>query len=136
MHTLRLDNGGELTGQLFLKWLSDNGIKSETSAPHTRVQNGVSERANRTTMEGARCLLHAKHLPNELWGEAIACTLYTLNRVSTKAAPNTPFQNGYGSKPNLSNLRIFGSTAYIHVPKAEQRKLESKSVKCFFRILY
>ena len=83
-------------------------------------------------MEGARCLIHAKNIPLELWGEAIACAVYTLNRVSTKTAPNTRYQNWFGSKPDVSNLRIFGSTAYIHVPKAERRKLDSKSITCFF----
>ncbi len=68
----------------------------------------------------------------ELWGEAIACAVYTLNRVSTKTAPNTPYQNWFGTKPDVSNLRIFGSTAYIHVPKAERMKLDSKSITCSF----
>jgi transposase InsO family protein len=132
VHTLRADNGGEFTGQTFRAWMSEKGIRAETSAPHTPEQNGVSERANRTIVEGVRCLLHAKHLPLYLWGEAISCTVYTLNRVITKAAPNTPYQNWYGNKPDVSNLRIFGSTAYIHVPKAERKKLDSESQKCYF----
>ena len=132
IHTLRSDNGGEFTSQSFQEWMSERGIRAETSAPHTPEQNGVSERANRTIVEGARCLLHAKHLPLELWGEAISCAVYTLNRVTSKATPNTPFQSWYGTKPNVSNLRIFGSTAYIHIPKAERRKLDSKSLKCYF----
>ncbi len=132
IHTLRTDNGGEYTGHSFRAWLSEQGIRYETSAPHTPEQNGVSERANRTIVEGARSLLHAKHLPLELWGEAISCAVYVLNRVTSKAAPNTPFQNWYGTKPDVSNLRIFGSTAYIHVPKIERRKLDSKSLRCYF----
>ena len=35
-------------------------------------------------------------------------------------------------KPDVSHLRIFGTIAYIHIPKAERRKLESKSLKCYF----
>ena len=58
--------------------------------------------------------------------------MYVLNRVISKTSPVTPYQNWYGSKPNLSHLRIFGSIAFIHVPKAERRKLDSKSLKCFF----
>jgi transposase InsO family protein len=132
-HTLRADNGGEFNGHEFREWLSTNGIRLETSAPaHTPEQNGVSERANRTIMEGVRCLIHAKSIPLELWGEAIACAVYTLNRVSTKTVPNTPYQNWFGSKPDVSNLRIFGSTAFIHVPKLERRKLDSKSITCLF----
>lgn len=36
------------------------------------------------------------------------------------------------TKPNVSHLRIFETIAYIHIPKAERRKLDSKSLKCFF----
>lgn len=32
-------------------------------------------------MEGAPCLIHANDVPLELWGEAIAYTVYTFNRV-------------------------------------------------------
>jgi hypothetical protein len=68
----------------------------------------------------------------ELWGKAIACAVYSLNRVSNSTSPLTPYENWYGKKPDISHLRIFGSTAFIHIPKAERRKLESKSFKCYF----
>jgi hypothetical protein len=29
----------------------------------------------------------------------------------------TPYEAFYGAKPDVSNLRIFGSLAYIHIPK-------------------
>ena len=132
IHTLRADNGGEFINNSFQQWLLDKGIRLETSAPHTPEQNGVSERANRTIVEGARSLLHAKRLPLELWAEAVSCTVYTLNRVSSKVSPTTPYRVWYGSKPDVSHLRIFGSTAFIHIPKAERRKLDSKSIKCYF----
>lgn len=81
IHTLWSDNGGEFTSHSFKNWLSSKGIRFESSAPHTPEQNGVSERANQTVVEACRCLLHAKHLPLELWGEAVANAVYTLNRV-------------------------------------------------------
>ena len=132
MHTLRADNGGEFVNQSLKTWLSDRAIKIETSAPYSPEQNGVSERANRTIMEGGRSLIYAKHLPLELWGEAIACAVYSLNRVCNSTSPLTPYENWYGKKPDISHLRIFGSTAFIHVPKIERHKLESKSFKCYF----
>jgi hypothetical protein len=122
VHTMRADNGGEFTGHIFRAWLSTNSIRLETSASHTPEQNGVSERANRTIMEGARCLIHAKDVHLELWGEAIAFTVYTLNRVSTKTAPFTAYKNWFGTKPDIYNLRIFGSVAR---PYAQSRKEET-----------
>lgn len=58
--------------------------------------------------------------------------MYTLNRVSNSTSEVTPYQSWHGTKPDVSHLRIFGSIAFIHVPKAERRKLDSKSLKCIF----
>ena len=35
-----------------------------------------------------------------------------------------------GEKPDVSHLRVFGSTAYAHLPKNEQHKLDPKARKC------
>ena len=35
----------------------------------------------------------------------------------------------FGKKPNLGHLRMFGSIAYVHVPKENQRKLDAKAEK-------
>ena len=36
----------------------------------------------------------------------------------------------FGRKPNLRHLRVFGSIAYVHVPKDKRRKLDAKAEKC------
>jgi hypothetical protein len=87
----------KFTGHIFSAWLSRSSIRLETSTTYSPKQNGVSEKANRTIMEGARCLIYAKNIPLELWGEAIAYTVYTPSRVSTKTAPFTPYQNWFGT---------------------------------------
>ena len=42
----------------------------------------------------------------------------------------TPHQTLYGQKPCVGHLRVFGCTAFIHVPKDERGKLDSKTRKC------
>ena len=37
-----------------------------------------------------------------------------------------------GIKPTVAHLKIFGSTAYMHVPKEKRQKLDDKSSKCIF----
>ncbi|KAA0032243.1 integrase [Cucumis melo var. makuwa] len=39
-------------------------------------------------MEMARSMLKAKNLPNEFWGDVVACTVYILNRAPTKSIPD------------------------------------------------
>lgn len=154
VRTLRTDNGGEYGSSEFSAWLARKGIRHETSAPHTPQQDGVSERAVRTVTEGARSCIHDRvfqsetwsggvtmetneilkdsRLPTYLWGEAAAYTVYTLNRVLCKASTVTPYEKWHNKKPNVSHLRTFGAIAYVHVPKAERKKLEPKSVRCIF----
>lgn len=79
--------------------MSKRGIRAETSEQHTPVRNGAYERTNKTIVEGALYLLQINYLP--LDQEAISVAVHTLNRVITKTAPNTPFQNEYGFKKNL-----------------------------------
>lgn len=42
---------------------------------------------------------------------------------------STPYEAWTGKKPNLSHTRIFGSTAYAHIPKIQRKKLDPKSRK-------
>jgi Reverse transcriptase (RNA-dependent DNA polymerase) len=49
---------------------------------------------------------------------------YLKNRSPTRAVATTSYELWYGSRPNLSHLKIIGSTAYIHVPKEKRIKLD------------
>ena len=129
--TLRSDNGGEYTSTEFTSFLTKEGIKHELTIPHTPQQNGVAERLNRTLIEGVRTMLADSKLPHRFWAEALSTAVYLRNRSPTKALEGvTPYEAWSGTKPNVSSLRVFGCSAYAHVPKAERRKLDSKTRKC------
>ena len=129
--TLRTDNGGEYTSAEFDLYLTKEGIKHELTIPHTPQQNGVAERLNRTLVEGVRTMLADSKLPHRFWAEALSTAAYLRNRSPTKALEGiTPFEAWSGTKPDVSSLRIFGCSTYAHVPKAERRKLDSKTRKC------
>ena len=133
INTLRTDNGGEYVGSSFEEWLKTKGIRHETTVPKTPQQNGVSERQNRTVIESARSMLHFANQPTELWAEATNCAVYVLNRVVAKGLDGkTPYEIWKGRKPNLSHLRIFGCTAYAHIPHDERAKFDPKAIKCCF----
>lgn len=103
----------------------------ENTAPHTPQQNGRAERANRTIFESARTMLKAKELPKWLWAEAVNTAVYILNRMthSSRRETKTAFERWTGRKPDLRHIRVFGSTAYVHVPKQFRQKLDDKSKK-------
>ena len=44
----------------------------------------------------------------------------------------TPYERWYGKRPNVSNLKVFGCVAYLHVPDLLRQKLDKKSEKMCF----
>ena len=75
---LRTDNGREFLP--FDDFLASKGIQRQTTIPYTPSQNGVVERKNHTVKEMARSLLQHSKLPPAFCGEAIATSIYILNR--------------------------------------------------------
>ena len=86
---------------------------------------------NRTLVETVRSMLSCANLPHKFWGEALSTAAYLRNRSPTKAVKGmTPYEAWTGEKPKVDHLRIFGCQAFVHVPKDERKKLDSKSRKC------
>ncbi len=77
--TLRFDNGGEFVPKKFDNLLHECGIQRQISALYTPQENGVAERANRTIMECARNMIHARGLDLEFWAEVVNTTVYIKN---------------------------------------------------------
>lgn len=112
------DNGGEYLDGEFQKYLKSEGIVMDTTASYTPQQNPISERGNRTTTERARCILINAKLPKKFWAEAVATAVYIENRSPEASLKlQTPHELWFGTKADLSHLRIFGCSAYRLIPK-------------------
>lgn len=127
---IRSDNGKEYINHQLSEHFKDNGIVHETTSPYTPEQNGRAERENRSIVESARAMLLNTNLPQELWAEAVNTAVYLLNRRPCKSNDNkTPYELWFNKAPALQHLKIFGSLAFVHIPKQFRSKLESKSKK-------
>ncbi|MCI20774.1 retrovirus-related pol polyprotein from transposon tnt 1-94 [Trifolium medium] len=128
LKVLKTDGGGEYLSSEFTEFCEARGIVHEVIPPYTPQQNSSVKRRNRTIMNMVRCMLKGKHLPKELWGEAVNTACYVLNRCPTKRLNDvTPEECWSGNKPNVSHLKLFGSIAYRHVPDQLRKKLDDKS---------
>ena len=77
-------------------------------------------------------MLIEANFPKYLWGEALRTATFLINRISTAALDGkTPYEAWYGHKPDVSKLRIFGSNAWVHIPKEKRTKLDVTSYLTF-----
>ena len=130
---MRSDGGGEYDNKAFDEFCFAQGIKQEMTAPYSPHQNGVAERRWQTVGNMARCLLKQANFPNSFWVRAVDVAFYLTNRcLSGSLPPNkTPFELFYGGKPDLSNLKVFGCSAFRFF-ELGVKKLDSKAVKEIF----
>ena len=128
---IRSDNGTEFICSAFKTLLRDNLIRYETSASYSPHQNGTAKRHWRTLFEMGRCLLIQSGLGKELWPYAVMCATYIRNRFYNKHLKQTPFHALTGKKPNLSNMRVFGSECYLYCTD-DKKKLDPRSNKGIF----
>ena len=130
---LRDDKGGEYMSKSMRDFCNAEGIERQHTMRNRPQQTGVAERVNRTLDEGITAMLHEARLPMSFWAEALHTLVYTLNRTPRSANPGiTPYEAFFGVKPDVSNLRIFGSLAYVHVQKDKRGPFGSHFEKCIF----
>ena len=127
LKAIRTDNGGEYISKAFDTWLRPKGVIHQLTAPYTPQQNGKAERLNRTIMDRVRAMLAESGLDPSLWAEAALTAAYTRNRSATPTQALTPYEAFFGVQPSVDHLRVFGSTAYVHVLESKrQGKLEAR----------
>jgi hypothetical protein len=81
-------------------------------------------------MEASRSMLYAANVHIRFWSEAVHTAVYVLNRTAIRTIDGkTPYEMWYNVKPSVFHIRIFGSDAYVHVPKELRNKLSAKSKK-------
>ncbi|BES87361.1 Hypothetical protein NTJ_00166 [Nesidiocoris tenuis] len=72
-------------------------------------------------------------LGKEFWAEAIVTACYLMNRSPSRAlGERTLYEVWHGEKPDLSHLRVFGCSAWAHIPKQKRKKLDPKSERLIF----
>lgn len=129
---LKSDNGREFVNIEMQKFCRSRGIEHQTTAPYNPEQNGKAERDIRTITEMIRAMIFGRNLPKKLWSEAVSMAAFILNRSTTSKSNKTPYERWFLEKPDLSKIRVFGSTAYAHVPENQRQKLDPKANKLLF----
>jgi hypothetical protein len=130
---LRIDNGREFCENEFEEFCKKCSIERQKTTPYTPQQNGVVERMNKMLMEKERRMLSGVGLGQEFWAEAVGTACYLVNTSpSSSLGDKTPQEVWTGKEYSLTNIKVFGCDAYVHVPKENMSKLDKKVEKCIF----
>lgn len=132
---LRADNGGEYILNDFKAYCKSKGIRISYTVPYNPEMNGIAERLNRNLQEKALTMLLSSGVDRKFWNEAVYTANYIKNRCPTSAfgkqfVNKTPAELWHGKGPDISNIRIFGSVCYNHIPSEKRKKFEPKAKKC------
>ena len=132
LRTWQFDRGSEFLNATFENWLKlDLGVEQRFSNIEHPWENGKAERSFQTIFVLARSLLKHADLPIRMWGKAVLHAAYIMNRTPTSITGGlAPLQYRTKEPLDLSNLRVFGSPAQIHVRATirEDKKLSDRSV--------
>jgi hypothetical protein len=78
-------------------------------------------------------MLQESGLAMAFWGEALAALVHVWNRCPTAALDSvTPYELWNGRKPDVSHLRVWGCTAYVHIQRDKRPALRPHYEKCVF----
>jgi hypothetical protein len=117
LKAIRTDRGLEYLNNELYTYLKDKGVMPQATMAYTHEQNGTAERLNLTLLFKAIPMLSASGLDLEAWGEALNTANTVRNYSPSSGKDKTPHEAFFGSKPDISVLRAFGSTAFVHIPK-------------------
>jgi len=109
------DRGGKYLSEAFNEHLAAAGTACRLTVYNTPQQNGVTECLNQMLLEQIWALRHLTGLPSFLWGEALNHMTWLKNCTAMQTLDNKmPFEALFGSPPDLSGLRRWGCTVWVH----------------------
>ena len=114
---LRCDNGKEYINNRFNKFVNEKGIILNNCPAYVHQLNGTAKRFNRTIMDMSHCSLDEAKVHKCYWPEIVFAAAYLKNRtLANKIQRKTPYEIFFKKKPNVKNLRVYGSKVFVRIP--------------------
>jgi hypothetical protein len=100
----------------------------EVTAPYAHWQPGRIKRQWGTLVPMAHSIIRQAALPKSYWAMAMADAVRIRNRVHG----SVPYELATCRRVDLSSMRVFGCSAYVHDDKYQRRKLDDRAWKGVF----
>jgi hypothetical protein len=123
---IRTDQGGELARSSAFQdmLLRDFHYTLEPTGADSPSQNGAVEIYNDKFAVRTRTLLYGSGLPAKFWSAALLHSVYLHNRLVHSETNATPYERYFGTKPDLSHLKVFGSRVCVKRSGDRSSKLD------------
>ena len=113
---LQCDEDSVLRSLGFQQRCAFNGLQLRFTSPHRHEFQGAVERVIRTLQDKARSMAAQSGLDRDkFWPYALVTASYLYNRTPT-ATQVTPYERRYDTKPDVSNVRIWGCPVKVLSP--------------------
>ena len=115
---VRTDNTPEFKGDLWASFFNENGIIHIPTAPYSSASNGTAKCSIGISTATVRVMLNDSCLPTKWWAEVWAFADYVENMLPSVRHPGViPEEKWMGVKQDVGHVRVWGSVAYVHIPK-------------------
>ena len=132
---VRCDQGGELAkSSKFREIVQQSGYSVEPTSSDNSSQNGIAERPNRTFGDMMRSMLINAGLPAQYWSYALIQSVFIKNRLphAHHEYNKTPFEAITGRRPNVRDIKIFGSRVVAKKTGHRSAKLDDHTSRGIF----
>ncbi|CAL8133412.1 unnamed protein product [Prunus armeniaca] len=73
----------------------------------------------------------------KFWSQGVLTAAYLINRLPGRVLDfKSPYEVMKGKEINLSHLKVFGCTCFVHIQSSHHDKLDPRAVKCIFMGYY
>jgi len=131
---VRSDGGREQNNKIFAAWCLEHGIIQQLSAPYEQWQDGIAERAVRTTWEASEAARKHAGMPGRYWPYALQYAVDTAALLATGTSELSPSEHWSGVPVPLAqriqHLRTLGARCYALIPKQQRSRLDDKCAIC------
>ncbi|GMF39098.1 unnamed protein product [Phytophthora fragariaefolia] len=131
----RLLHAGEIGGAVKVQdFQGSNGERNRQGDKNVCVRimavSIPTRRSRPTWTEVASSMRRRCRIDKKWWAEAVNTAARIINRIPNSVNVKTPYEIVHRTKPQLKNMKVFGSLSYAHIPDEKRRKLDPKAFKC------
>ena len=115
------------------KYLCSNEILHQTSCVVKPQQNGISERKNHDLLEKTQAIMLKMNVPKGFWSYGVLTATYLVNRLPSRVLDfKSPLEVLQNKISDVSHIKVFGCTCFMHLPATHRDKLDPRASKCIF----